>query len=140
MTLTTLVFRYGAFAVLATLANLAVQRLVLQGGQSAIWFMAAVAAGTLVGLVVKYILDKRWIFGDTSTGAAAHGKKFGLYTAMGLITTAIFWGTETAFWLIWGTDLMREMGAILGLAVGYVVKYNLDRRYVFPDSRLRAAS
>ena len=50
----------------------------------------------------------------------------------------IDWSTSAQ--LIWGTDLMREMGAILGLAVGYVVKYNLDRRYVFPDSRLRAAS
>ena len=69
--------------------------------------MAAVAAGTLVGLVVKYLLDKRWIFADTSTGVKAHGKKFSLYTAMGLVTTAIFWGTETAFWLMWQTDAMR---------------------------------
>ena len=72
--------------------------------------MAAVGAGTIVGLVVKYLLDKRWIFADTSTGVKAHSKKFGLYTAMGLITTAIFWGTETAFWLIWQTDMMRETG------------------------------
>jgi hypothetical protein len=27
---------------------------------------------------------------------------------MGVATTAIFWVTETAFWLIWGTDLARE--------------------------------
>ncbi len=59
---------------------------------------------------------------------------------MGLVTTAIFWGTETAFWLIWGTDLMREVGAVLGLSVGYVTKYLLDRRYVFADStRLEGA-
>ena len=140
MTLRTLVFRYTVFAVIATLANLAMQRLVLMGGDTTLWFMAAVAAGTLIGLVVKYILDKRWIFGDTSTGAKAHGKKFGLYTAMGLITTAIFWGTETAFWLTWKTDAMRELGAVLGLAVGYVVKYNLDRRFVFTDSRLEPAT
>jgi len=136
VTLKTLVLRYAAFAVLATLANLATQRLVLAGGDTAAWFMAAVAAGTLVGLVVKYLLDKRWIFADTSTGVKAHGKKFTLYTAMGLITTAIFWGSETAFWLIWRTDAMRELGAVLGLAVGYVVKYNLDRRFVFTDNRL----
>ena len=133
MTLRTLVLRYAAFAVLATLANLAVQRLVLIGGDTTLWFMGAVGAGTIVGLVVKYVLDKRWIFGDTSTGVKAHSKKFGLYTAMGLITTAIFWSAETAFWLIWQTDMMRELGAVLGLAVGYVVKYNLDRRFVFTD-------
>ena len=135
MSLRTLIFRYTVFAVIATLANLATQRVVLTGGETALWFMAAVAAGTLVGLVVKYVLDKRWIFADTSTGVKAHGRKFSLYTAMGLITTAIFWGAETAFWLIWQTDAMRELGAVLGLSVGYVVKYNLDRRFVFTDTR-----
>ena len=135
MSLRTLIFRYTVFAVIATLANLAMQRVVLTGGETALWFMAAVAAGTLVGLVVKYVLDKRWIFADTSTGVKAHGSKFSLYTAMGLITTAIFWGTETAFWLIWQTDAMRELGAVLGLSLGYVVKYNLDRRFVFTDTR-----
>ncbi len=136
MTLTTLILRYTCFAVIATIANLAVQRLVLSGGDDTIFFMAAVGAGTIVGLVIKYILDKRWIFMDTATGAAAHGKKFGLYTAMGVVTTIIFWGTETAFWLIWNTDLMREVGAVIGLGVGYVVKYNLDRRFVFTDAAL----
>ena len=53
---------------------------------------------------------------------------------MGLVTTALFWGTETAFWLLWGTEAMRELGAVLGLSVGYVVKYNLDKRYVFSRS------
>jgi len=92
-----------------------------------------------VGLVVKYLLDKRWIFFDTSTGAKAHGRKFALYTAMGVVTTCIFWGSETAFWLIWGTDAMRELGAVLGLMVGYGAKYILDRRFVFTDARLARA-
>ncbi len=56
---------------------------------------------------------------------------------MGVVTTAIFWSTETAFWVIWHTDLARETGAVLGLAVGYVVKYRLDRRFVFTDARPR---
>lgn len=138
MSLTTLVLRYTLFAVLATIANLGTQRLVLMAGDGAGLFMAAVGAGTLVGLVIKYLLDKRWIFQDMSTGAAAHGRQFTLYTVMGLVTTAIFWGSETAFWLIWQTDLMRELGAVLGLSIGYVVKYNLDRRFVFTDRALAA--
>ncbi|MDA9780500.1 GtrA family protein, partial [Amylibacter sp.] len=96
----------------------------------------AVGAGTIVGLVLKYFLDKRWIFGDMSAGVKAHSKKFLLYTAMGIVTTAIFWATETAFWLVWETDVMREVGAVIGLSIGYVVKYNLDRRYVFTNGRL----
>lgn len=136
MTLRSLIVRYGMFAVIATIVNLATQRLVLLAGESTEIFLLAMGAGTLAGLVVKYILDKRWIFFDFSSGAAAHGKKFTLYTTMGLLTTAIFWGTETAFWFIWKTDLMRETGAVIGLAIGYVVKYNLDRRFVFTDATL----
>jgi putative flippase GtrA len=125
----TIALRYLIFAVIATIANLGVQRLVLAGGDG--WFVWAVLAGTAVGLVIKYLLDKRWIFFDTSTGTAAHARKFTLYTVMGLLTTAIFWGMETAFWLIYSTDAMRELGAIIGLTIGYVVKYWLDRKYVF---------
>lgn len=140
MTLRVLIFRYAAFAVIATIANLGVQRLVLTQGSDGMTFALAVGAGTLVGLVIKYILDKRWIFYDPDTGVKAHGQKLSLYTAMGLVTTAIFWGTETAFWLIWQTDLMREFGAVIGLSIGYVVKYNLDRRFVFTDSRLEVTA
>lgn len=131
-----LVLRYSAFAIVATLANLATQRLVLMGGKSAPWFAGAVMAGTMVGLVIKYVLDKKWIFYDAGQGARQHGKKFALYTAMGLVTTAIFWGSETLFWLVWRQDAMRELGAVIGLAIGYVVKYNLDRRFVFTDATL----
>ena len=140
MTLRTLVFRYAFFAFLATLANLATQRLVLWFGDSGILFAMAVGAGTIVGLVLKYFLDKRWIFGDMSVGVKAHSKRFSLYTVMGIVTTAIFWGMETAFWLVWQTDAMRELGAVLGLSIGYVVKYNLDRRFVFTDTELAQAT
>ena len=136
MTLHVLILRYAAFAVIATLANLAVQRVVLTQGSGAGIFALAVGAGTLVGLVIKYALDKRWIFHDLDVGLRAHGQKFSLYMAMGVITTIIFWGTETAFWLVWQSDAMRELGAVIGLSVGYVVKYRLDRRYVFTNSRL----
>lgn len=135
----TLVVRYAGFAVLAVIANLATQRVTLWGADevSGPRLALAIAAGTLVGLVVKYILDKRWIFYDRTPGARAQGAQFLLYALMGVATTAIFWITETAFWLLWQTDLAREIGAILGLTVGYVTKYLLDRRFVFrPERRL----
>lgn len=135
MRLPTIILRYAAFAIMATIANLVIQRLVMQFGDTGRYFAAAVGAGTIVGLVIKYILDKRWIFYDVEAGVKNHTKKFSLYTSMGLITTAIFWGTETALWMIWQTDIMREIGAILGLSVGYVVKYKLDRRFVFTDQQ-----
>lgn len=128
--------RYVLFAVLATFANLAMQRVVLTGGTTDPTLIVAIAAGTLVGLVVKYILDKRWIFFDGTAGIAAQGKQFGLYAVAGIVTTVIFWGTEISFWLVWRTDQMREIGGVLGLMIGYCVKYQLDRRYVFTNARL----
>ena len=137
MTLQALVLRYAFFAVIATLANLATQRFVLALQIADSFRLAlAIAAGTVVSLIIKYVLDKRWIFFDADTSARAHGRKFALYAAMGVATTGIFWGTETGFWLVWRTDTMREFGALLGLSVGYLVKYNLDRRLVFADARL----
>jgi putative flippase GtrA len=127
--------RYTAFAVVATLANLGAQRLVLAALDMRGELAAAMLAGTAVGLVVKYALDKKWIFFDASSGIAAHSKRFSLYTAMGVVTTMIFWGFEAGFWYVWRTDSMREAGAVIGLAIGYAVKYELDRRFVFSDPR-----
>lgn len=136
MTRVELILRYSAFAIAAILANLATQRAVLGLVDDHLGYVIAVGAGTLVGLVLKYLLDKRWIFFDVSTGLAAHGRKFSLYTSMGIITTLIFWGSETLFWLTWQTDLMREVGAIIGLTIGYVIKYNLDKRFVFDQVKI----
>jgi putative flippase GtrA len=133
LSLGALVLRYGVFAAMATVVNLGVQRAVLAGVPL---LAPAMLAGTVAGLVVKYLLDKRWIFFDGTTGAAAHSRKFALYTAMGVVTTLIFWGAETAAWAVWHSESAREAGAIAGLMVGYVVKFRLDRRFVFTDARL----
>jgi putative flippase GtrA len=133
-----LILRYAVFAALATIANLAIQRFVLQFGETGVHLAGAIGVGTIGGLLIKYVLDKRWIFYDRETGIKNHTRKFSLYTAVGLVTTTIFWGTETAFWLIWQTEQLRELGAILGLSVGYIVKYNLDRRFVFTDRQLES--
>lgn len=133
MSRTSLLFRYAGFAVIAVLVNLATQRIVLSMGwqSEGLALTVAIAAGTITGLLVKYVLDKRWIFYDGTAGASAQSRQFALYSAMGLVTTAIFWGTETLFWALWGTDLMRELGAVIGLTIGYVTKYQLDKRFVF---------
>lgn len=131
MTLQTLVLRYASFAIIATLANLAAQRVVLAYDSSIMGLSAAVCMGTIVGLVIKYVLDKRWIFYDVSHDLKANSRKFTVYAATGVLTTLVFWGFEVAFWICWRTDLMREVGAVIGLSIGYVLKYHLDKRYAF---------
>jgi putative flippase GtrA len=132
-----LVIRYAGFAVLATLANLGTQRAIFALGGTAPWlFAVALFMGTGVGLVVKYVLDKNWIFYDAGQGLRDHGQKFTLYVVMGLVTTAIFWGMESLFWFLSHQAALRDAGAVIGLAIGYVVKYRLDRRFVFTDARM----
>ncbi|MEO1550709.1 MAG: GtrA family protein [Pseudomonadota bacterium] len=136
LTLRRLVLRYGGFAMIAILVNLAMQELVLLIGDGPVFVALAVVAGTGAGLVVKYGLDKRWIFFDQSPDL---GRQFALYTVMGIATTAIFWGIVALFVWAWGSDLARITGTIFGLTIGYFVKYCLDRRFVFTDRALRIA-
>ncbi|MFD1195080.1 GtrA family protein [Seohaeicola saemankumensis] len=127
---------YILFGILAAAANLGAQALVHAvlpplAGLGGIAYWVALVFGTGVGLVVKYLLDKRWIFFDTSRGLAAHGRQFSLYTLMGVATTVIFWGVQSIAFAIFGTRLMLYVGGAVGLAIGYVVKYRLDKRFVF---------
>jgi len=130
-----LAIRYAAFAAIASVANLATQRLIFATTDLEIRFLIALVAGTGVGLVLKYVLDKKWIFFDAAQPLAAETRKFSLYTLTGIATTLIFWGAEALFWEIWQTQFMRETGAILGLTTGYIIKYQLDRRFVFRTAK-----
>ena len=131
MTKKNLIFRYTTFAIIATVVNLMVQRIVLTNDYSDLQLTIAIARGSIAGLIVKYALDKYWIFADFSRGLPHAGKQFALYVFTGVFTTAIFWGSELMSWLLWGTEFARECGAVVGLAIGYLYKYRLDRKYVF---------
>jgi len=119
---------YGLLAVVATLANLVSQEAVLRAGLT---LAAAVAVGTAVGLLVKYELDKRFIFRFRACNIGHNARTFVLYAGAGVVTTGIFWGAELAAHALVGGTLARNLGAAAGLALGYYVKYQLDLRYVF---------
>lgn len=126
-----LVLTYTIFAVLATLANIGTQAGMIHLYQGSLAIGLSVLAGTAVGLVVKYLLDKHYIFRFRTRNVAHDGQVFMLYTLMGVVTTLIFWGTEFGFQVIFQTDIMRYLGGVVGLTIGYVAKYHLDKRYVF---------
>jgi putative flippase GtrA len=122
---------YALFAAIATLANIGSQALTVAVYHGPYAIPLSVFVGTGVGLLLKYVLDKRYIFRFKSTGLGHDGRLFVLYTLMGLVTTAIFWGAEYAFYAFFGTAQMRYVGGTIGLAIGYFSKYRLDKRYVF---------
>lgn len=126
-----LVAKYLLFALLATGVNLGSQWLVLQINHSELWLLLALFVGTATGLVAKYLLDKRWIFYYQTQGHRDNAHRFSLYTLMGLFTTAIFWGFELGFHYALGTAEAKYIGGAIGLGIGYFIKYQLDKRYVF---------
>lgn len=124
--------RYVLFAAVATVANLAAQEIVVRLAPVAP-LVLSIAAGTIVGFAVKYILDKKWIFNDPFTSHRDEARKISLYGLFSVFTTLVFWGFEVAFWTIWRTDLAKYTGAVLGLAIGYTAKFALDQTFVFRE-------
>ncbi|MBL4580252.1 MAG: GtrA family protein [Gammaproteobacteria bacterium] len=127
----TIAFKYSLFAVFATLLNLSTQEIVVRVYDGAFAIYPAMVLGTLAGLVSKYLLDKKYIFRLITTSHRENLGKFTLYGLTGLATTAIFWGFELGFDAFIGSKTARYVGAVIGLSIGYGVKYRLDKRYVF---------
>ena len=131
---------YTLFAVLSTAINIGSQMLSIWVYEGPFSVEISILVGTAMGLPLRYVLEKRYIFNFTSKNLVHDGKFFVFYSAMGVITTLIFWGTEYAFHLIYDTDFMRYLGGIIGLSIGFYVKYQLDKRYVFVNSTNEAVS
>jgi putative flippase GtrA len=122
---------YTIIALIATAANLATQEATVRVGHGAFPIELSLIVGTGAGLVVKYVLDKIFIFRFRATGPLHDLQTFILYTAMGVVTTLLFWGFELGFNATFRDKNMRYVGALIGLGLGYWAKYHLDKRFVF---------
>jgi putative flippase GtrA len=122
---------YGYFAAIATFANLCSQYLFINIYKGTNSVILSILIGTFIGLLTKYFLDKHFIFNFRSRNYLHDGKTFLLYSITGIITTIIFWGTELSFQLYFMVNEMRYLGGLIGLSIGYIIKYQLDKRYVF---------
>ena len=131
---------YALFAVLSTAINIGSQMLSIWIYKGPLSVEISILVGTAMGLPLRYFLEKRYIFNFKSKNLAHDGKLFIFYSTMGVITTLIFWGTEYAFHLVYDTDLMRYFGGIIGLSIGFYVKYQLDKKYVFVNGFDEAVS
>ncbi len=126
-----LVFWYAVFAAISIGANLSSQMLSMRLYDAAYAVPFSMCVGTGVGLVVKYLLDKAWIFQYEHRDVAHGVRTFALYVAMGLGTTLVFWVVELGAAAIFHGETARLAGGGLGLVIGYLTKYQLDKRFVF---------
>jgi putative flippase GtrA len=93
----------------------------------------SIVMGTATGFILKYLLDKKWVFDDGYSGHRRELQKITLYGVFSVFTTLVFWSFEVAFWVIWRTDFAKYTGAVIGLAIGYAAKFVLDRAFVFKE-------
>jgi cytochrome b subunit of formate dehydrogenase len=122
---------YMVFSVLSIVANIGGQDFSLRIYGGLYCVSISVMTGTGIGLFVKYFLDKNYIFRYRVEGVSQDAKTFIMYTAMGVLPTAIFLGFEFWFEFVFRSKEMRYLGGIIGLTIGYFVKYQLDKRFVF---------
>jgi len=122
--------KYTIFAIISIIINLIFQTISFYFYKGVYSLYVAMFFGTVAGLLIKYILDKKFIFYHKTKSKIDEGKKFFLYSFMGVFTTIIFWGFEIAFDKLWD---LKYIGAIIGLAIGYITKYFLDKKFVFKD-------
>lgn len=133
---TKLALSYGIFALVATVANIGAQDIIVQIYDGVFHVWVSIIGGTGVGLLVKYFLDKHYIFRFRPKDVVHDAQVFLLYIGMGLITTILFWASELGFDAVFETKEMRYLGGCVGLAIGYLVKYHLDKRFVFRSDAL----
>ena len=122
---------YSTLASISIIANISSQDVSLRLYDGSCSVLVSVLVGTAVGLIVKYILDKKYIFQFQTQNTLHDAQTFTLYTIMGMVTTAIFWGLEFSFDYFFQSKEMRYAGGIIGLTIGYYIKYKLDKRFVF---------
>jgi putative flippase GtrA len=123
--------KYALFAGISTLLNLVFQYLsiLIYSGHASLYF--AMVIGTAFGLGTKYLLDKKFIFYYKEQKKKFYSTTFFYYIITGALTTLIFWGLEITFDTLYSNPNAKYLGALIGLTIGYLIKYFLDKKYVF---------
>ena len=123
-------FKYILFAILATTVNIFFQYLSFLLIDHKYELYIAILNGTILGMILKYYLDKNYIFYYVK-------KKFNnkniflLYIFTSIFTTIIFWAIELWFSYHVNIAYSEYLGALVGLTLGYSLKYILDKHLVF---------
>lgn len=125
--------RYALFAALATAVNLASQWAVHRLVAEPAGLYLGILIGTATGLIAKYLLDRRWIFRFRPRSRTHELRAFVLYGLFSVVTTLVFWGFELGFDAAFESPWAKYLGAGIGLSLGYLAKYWLDKRVTFAD-------
>ena len=123
-------FKYILFAILATTVNIFFQYLSFLLIDHKYELYIAMLNGTILGMIVKYYLDKNFIFYYVKK-EFNNKNIFLLYIFTSIFTTIIFWAIELWFSYYVNINYSEYLGALVGLTLGYSLKYLLDKQLVF---------
>jgi putative flippase GtrA len=140
-----IIIKYGLFALISTFLNLFTQYVFLiifsididnnSTFHNYIILNIAIGCGILVGLISKYFLDKIYIFNHQNKNKSKikELKTFSLYSFGGFFTTLIFLFFELGADYLFGNNFenAKYIGGAIGLLIGYLIKYHIDKKYVF---------
>src|SRR5271157_5263847 len=90
--------------------------------------------GVAVGYLVKFFLDKFIVFQERSTDLKQTSKEFIKYFLFALVTTLINIGGQYFFYAVFSVEYL--IAGFISLGIGYIVKFVLDRTYVFPQMQV----
>jgi peptidoglycan biosynthesis protein MviN/MurJ (putative lipid II flippase) len=123
-------FKYILFAILATTVNIFFQYLSFLLIDHKYELYIAILNGTILGMILKYYLDKNFIFYYVKK-EFNNKNIFLLYIFTSIFTTIIFWAIELWFSYYVNITYSEYLGALVGLTLGYSLKYILDKHLVF---------
>lgn len=123
-------FKYILFAILATTVNIFFQYLSFLLIEHKYELYIAMLNGTILGMILKYYLDKNFIFYYVKK-EFNNKNIFLLYIFTSIFTTIVFWAIELWFSYYVNINYSEYLGALVGLTLGYSLKYLLDKQLVF---------
>ena len=123
-------FKYILFAILATTVNIFFQYLSFLLIEHKYELYIAMLNGTILGMILKYYLDKNFIFYYVKK-EFNNKNIFLLYIFTSIFTTILFWAIELWFSYYVNINYSEYLGALVGLTLGYSLKYLLDKQLVF---------
>lgn len=119
--------KYCLFAFVSIACNMLAQLIILSLVH---YIYLALFIGTGVGFFVKYFLDKKYIFYYETSDINQSIKNIFKYLLTSIFTTVIFWSFELFFYSYFG-GWLTYIGGAIGLIIGFIIKYKLDKKKVF---------
>jgi len=131
-------FKYMAYSFLTLILNIGIQSITLNiTGRSTEAVILAIVVATVVSFVVKFFIDKNIIFKTKKGHQNERRKQVLLYAVFSIGTTLIYILVEMIFHFSFDSadlyEKKEEIGAIIGLLMGYSIKYIVDMKITFKE-------